>query len=336
VQDARMDADAEISSQVTRLNDGLELVQNLNYQIRETEARGHDPSALMDMRQTAIDGISEIVPLQQVSRDNEQVALFTTGGAIVLDGKAVEFSYSTVGVIVPEMTQESGALSGLSINGKAVRTGGVTSPIQGGSLAALFEVRDELATGAQTQLDAVARDLIERFEDTSVDPTLTTGDPGLFTDAGTALDVSSELGLSSRIELNALVDPGQGGDLWRLRDGLGATTQGDVGDSTLLQSLNTALTGDRVAASGEFLGVSRSASGLASDLLSMVGMERTAAENQASYSVAQQESLTSMELETGVDTDYELQKLMLIEQAYAANAKVINTAGAMLQTIMDL
>lgn len=336
VQNARMEADAEIAAQVTRLNDGLELVQNLNYQIREAEARGQDASSLMDMRQTAIDGISEIVPLQQVDRDHGQVALYTTGGAIVLDGKAVEFSYSQVGVIVPEMTQESGALSGLSINGKDVRTDGITSPIKGGSLAALFEVRDELATSAQSQLDAVARDLIERFEDTSVDPTLTAGDPGLFTDAGGALDVSSEVGLASRFELNALVDPDQGGELWRLRDGLGATTQGDVGDSTLLQSLNTALTSERVAASGDFLGVSRSASGIASDLLSMVGMERTAAENQASYSIAQQESLTSMELESGVDTDYELQKLMLIEQAYAANAKVISTLDTMLQTIMDL
>jgi len=336
VQGARMKADAAIATQVTRLNEGLELVQNLNYQISEAEARGRDPSSLMDMRQTAIDDISAIVPLKQVDRDFGQIALYTPGGAIVLDGRAAEFSYSNVGVIVPEMTKESGALSGLSINGKEVRTGGTTSPIQGGSLAALFEVRDALATGAQSQLDAVARDLIERFQDTSVDTTLTAGDPGLFTDAGSALDVSDEIGLSSRIELNALVDPDQGGALWRLRDGLGATAQGDVGDATLLQSLNTALTRERVAASGSFLGVSRSASGLAADLLSRVGMERTAAENLESYSVAQQVSLTAMELETSVDTDHELQKLMLIEQAYAANAKVISTADAMLQTIMDL
>ena len=65
-------------------------------------------------------------------------------------------------------------------------------------------------------------------------------------------------------------------------------------------------------------------------------MERTAAENRQSYAVAQQESLTAMENENGVDTDAELQKIMLIEQAYAANAKVISTIDAMLQAIMDL
>ena len=336
VQDARMEADAAIAAQVTRLNQGLELVQNLNYKIKEAEARGQDPSSLMDMRQVAIDDISGIVPLKQVDREFGQVALYAPGGAIVLDSQAVTFGFEPVGVIVPEMTLESGALSGLTINGKTVRTDAANSPIQGGSLAALFEVRDDLATKAQSQLDAVARDLIERFEDTSVDPTLIAGDPGLFTDAGAALDPGTETGLASRIALNALVDPDRGGALWRLRDGLGAAAPGDVGSSTLLQSLNAALTGERVAASGDFLGVSRTASGLAADLLSRVGMERTAAETRQSYAVAEQESLTNMELENGVDTDAELQKLMLIEQAYAANAKVISTIDAMLQAIMDL
>lgn len=336
VQAARMEADTTIEAQVARLNNGLERVQNLNYQIQDAQARGQDPASLMDMRQQAVDDISEIVPLKQVDREHGQIALYTPGGAILLDGKAAKVGFAKVGVIVPEMTQESGALSGLTINGSAVRTSGATSPIQGGSLAALFEVRDELATAAQSRLDAVARDLVERFEAPSVDTTLGMGDPGLFTDRGAALDVSAEVGLSARLTVNALVDPDQGGALWRLRDGLGAAAPGDAGDSTLLQALNAALSSERVAASGDFLGVARSASGLAADFLSIVGRERAAAEADQSYAASQQDSLTLMELENGVDTDHEMQKLMLIEQAYAANAKVISTVGSMLQTIMDL
>ncbi|MCB1336087.1 MAG: flagellar hook-associated protein FlgK [Maritimibacter sp.] len=336
VQDAREQADAGIEAQVTRLNDGLRRVQDLNYQIKSAQARGQDPSSLMDMRQQAVDEISAIVPLKQVERDFGQVALYTPGGAILLDGKAAELGFAKVGVIVPEMTQAGGGLSGLTINGNPVRTGGDNSPIGGGSLAALFEVRDELATGAQARLDAVARDLVERFEDPAVDATRASGDPGLFTDAGAALDTAFEVGLSARIRLNALADPDQGGALWRLRDGLGATAPGDAGDAALLQSLSAALTSERVAASGDFLGVARSASGLAADFLSRVGTDRAAAESQQSYAVAQQDSLTLMELENGVDTDHEMQKLMLIEQAYAANAKVISTVGTMLQTIMEL
>ncbi len=336
VQGARMDADAAIEAQVTRLNTGLERVQNLNYKIQEAQSRGQDPSALMDLRQQAVDDIATIVPLKQVDRDHGQIALYTPGGAILVDGKAANVSYDSVGVIVPEMTKASGALSGLVINQTEVRTSGSHSPIQGGSLAALFAIRDELATGAQSRLDAVARDLIERFQDPGVDATLAAGDPGLFTDAGAAFDVANEVGLSSRIAFNALADPDQGGALWRLRDGLGAAAPGDVGSSTLLQALNAALTTARTAASGDLGGGARSASGLAADLLSRVGMERGAAEGHESYAVSQQDSLTMMELEDGVDTDHEMQKLMLIEQAYAANAKVISTVGEMLREIMEI
>lgn len=336
VQEARMGADAAIADQVTRLNDGLEQIQDLNYQIKEAIARGQDASPLFDFRQVAIDDISEIVPLKQASRDMGQVALYTPGGAIVLDGKAATFGFTKVGVIVPEMTRDSGALSGLTINDKPVRTDGLANPIQGGSLAAMFEIRDTLAPEMQTRLDAVARNLIERFEDPSLDPTVAAGAPGLFTDAGAALDTTKELGLSSRIEVNALVDPAQSGEVWRLRDGLGAAAPGEVGNATQLRAFSGALSDKRTVASGDFLGVSRSASGLTADLLSRVGMDRTAADKQVSFAASRQESLTLIELQNGVDTDQELQKLMLIEQAFAANAKVISAVDDMLRRITDM
>lgn len=336
VQAERMEADGAIEGQVRQLNESLTRVQNLNYEIKEALARGKDPSPLQDLRQQTIDAISGILPMRQVDRDHGMIALYTTGGAIVLDGRAGQFEFAKVGVIVPEMSQASGALSGLTLNGKPVRTDGDRSPIQGGSLAGLFEVRDELADGAQSRLDAVARDLVERFQDAGLDPTRAPGATGIFTDAGAALDPAGELGLSSRLSVSALIDPDRGGALWRLRDGLGAAVPGDVGDSRLLQELKDVLTAERVVASGDFLGVARSASGLAADFLSRIGADRSAAEGWQSYAVAQQDNFLVMELENGVDTDHEMQKLMLIEQAYAANAKVISTVGDMLDAIMRL
>ncbi len=336
IQDARMNADSRIDIQVNQLNEGLTQIHDLNTQIRNAIAKGQDPSTLQDIRQQSIDKISSIVPMKVIERDHGMVALFTTGGSVVLDGLASQFGYSRVGVIVPEMTIESGALSGLTLNGKDIRVSGNSSPIQGGSLAALFEVRDELATGAQSQLDAVARDLVDRFQDSSVDTTRAPGDPGLYTDAGSAFDPIDEIGLSSRISVNALVDPDQGGAVWHLRDGLGALTQGDVGNSALLQDLHGALTAKRVAASGDFLGVSRSASGLTSDFLSSVSADRAAAESKQSYSSAQQSSLQEMEKAQGVDTDYEMQQLVMVEQSYAANAKVLVTLNNMINRLMEI
>ena len=53
----------------------------------------------------------------QIVAGGIQVALITTGGSILLDGRAAEIEFETTGVIVPEMTIEGGALSGLSIDG---------------------------------------------------------------------------------------------------------------------------------------------------------------------------------------------------------------------------
>ncbi len=336
IQAARMDADREIAFQVGQLNAGLQSVQSLNYDIQESLARGQDPSSLLDARQQAIDKLSTIIPLKQVPRENGQIALFTPGGAIVLDGRAADIGFSQAGFIVPEMTLASAALSGLSINGTDTRTNGDRSPIAGGSLAALFEIRDQLAVTAQSQLDAVARDLVDRFQDPTLDPTRAPGAPGLFTDTGAAFAAADEVALSSRLSVISVVDPDQGGALWRLRDGLGAAVPGDVGDGALLVNLTTALTANRVAASGGITLAARSASGLSAEFLSLVGAQSRDADASLSFSTAQHETLKLMELETGVDTDNEMQKLMLIEQAYAANAKVMTTMDDMLQLLMRI
>lgn len=336
VQAKRAEADSKIAAQVDQLNQGLTQVQNLNYEIKATIARGADPSSLKDLRQQTIDSISGILPMRQVERDHGMIALYTSGGAIMLDGAAAKLDFTKVNVIVPEMTQNTGALSGLTINGNPLRTEGTHSPITGGSLAALFEVRDELAPKAQTRLDAVARDLIERFQDSGLDVTRNAGDPGLFTDSGSSFVAANELGLSERISVNASVDPARGGDLWRLRDGLGATGPGEVGNAQLLTNLKNALTSNRVSGSGVISSVSRSASGLAADLINLASSDRAGAEMRQSFAIAEQDALTSIELKDGIDTDYEMQKLMLIERAYSANAKVITTIGDLIDTLMRL
>jgi flagellar hook-associated protein 1 FlgK len=235
IQQTRLDADSSIASQVSHLNEALKQVEDLNKTITRTLASGADASALMDQRQTLIDGISEIVPVQTIAREGSQVAIYTTGGLALLDRTAVEVGFSAVGTMTADMTLSSGALSGLTVNGRSVST--LDSGVMGGgSLGAAFAIRDELAPEAQTNLDAIARNLIERFQSTTVDSTLSSGDPGLFTDGGSALDVSDEVGLAGRISINAAVDPDAGGAVWRLRDGIGATSEGTQGDAKLLNA----------------------------------------------------------------------------------------------------
>lgn len=336
IQAERLAAEKEISRQVDTLNTTLSQLEELNGEIRLQIAAGNDALGLMDQRQVLIDQVASIVPVSVVDRDFGQVALITDGGGVLLDGKAADISFQEVGLITPEMTIASGGLYQVEINGVAIDTSASNNALKGGSLDALFEIRDEFGVAAQQDVDAVARDLIERFQDPSVDPTLAVGDPGLFTDAGGALNSADETGLAGRIDVNALVDPSQGGEAWRIRTGLGATTPGNPGAGDLILALSDALSDPKVVASGSYSSIPRTAFDLASDFLSTIGTARQAAESDLSYTAAKWETLRGLELEGGVDTDAELQKLLVIETAYAANARVIQTVDEMLDLLLRI
>ncbi|MBY6048843.1 flagellar hook-associated protein FlgK [Vannielia litorea] len=336
IQDLRLEADQQISREVTKLNSALEQVAELNALIFNSNSSGQDAAALHDQRQVLIDSIAEIVPIRQVQREGGKVALFTPTGGILLEGTAATIGFSSVNMITPDMTLGSGALSGLTLNGNPVRTDGKNAPFAGGSLHALFAQRDEIAVAAQASLDMMARDLVERFQDPALDTTLGTGDAGLFTDGGAAFVATDEEGLSARLEFNILADPDRGGDSWRLRDGLGAAASGPVGNAALLQSLTDRLNESRSSASTAATGLSRSASGHAADFLSGLAAERESGEVELSYQYARYDTLLSTELAGGVDTDRELQQLLVVEQAYAANAKVIQTIDELIQRIMAI
>lgn len=336
LMESRMAADKDIGNTVDFLQSSLQQVVDLNVAIQQSVSSGYDANSLLDQRQQVVDQISQIIPVKEIARENNTIALYTPGGAILLDSKAATIEFTSVATITPDMTIASGALSGLSINGQSVSTNADKGPISGGRLAGLFEIRDELIPEAQVKLDAVARDLIERFQTTDVDPTLAVGAAGLFTDGGAALDVLNEEALSNRLSLNALVDPAQSGDLWKIRDGLGAVAEGDQGDSSILSAMTDALQNSRVVASGGFTSTQRSAVNLSSDFYSLIEGNALNFETSMSFSSARQESLKSIELAAGVDTDYEMQQLILIEQTYAANAKVIQTVDTLLDQLIRM
>ncbi len=336
IQTARTRADAEIATQVQQLNAALGRAAKLNGQIQAGLAAGQDTSALQDQRQQTIDQIAQILPLREVSQNNGTVALYTTGGAVLLDLRPSVFGFTPTAAISPAMSQQLGGLSGLTLNGVATATSGAASFLLGGTLAANFALRDDIAVSAQAQIDGVARDLVERFQNTSVDPTRAVGAPGLFTDASAPFDIANEVGLAQRLRLNAAVDPDQGGALWRLRDGLGATLPGPPGANALLASLNAALTDRRQTASGGFLPSQRSFSVLASDLLSMTAAKTLSAQGELTFASTRLDTFTSLEAQGGVDTDYEMQSLLQIEQSYTANAKVLKAVGDMMQTLLDM
>lgn len=333
----RITADREIAQKVTEVNDALSRIAGINREIRLQHGSGRDVSALIDERQRLIDRVSQNIPIREIPRDHGEIALFSDAGAQLLDGqRAAELGFAPANAITPRMTLAGGALSGLTIDGLPVATSGPRQPLGGGALAAQFAIRDDLAPAAQARIDAAARDLYDRFADPSVDPTLAPGEAGLFTDGGAAFDPADEVGLAGRIAFSALADPDRGGALWRLRDGLAAAAPGPPGDATGLNALAAALDAPRAAASVGLDGAARTAAGLAAEVLSLAAAARQTAEGDVAHARFRHDGLDRQLLGAGVDTDAEMQKLLFVEQAYAANARVLRTIDEMLATLLSI
>lgn len=327
----RTEAEAEIERQVGILNSTLSEIERLNGRIRNGILQGKDVAALEDERGRLVDRIAEIVPLRTARRDGGEIAIFTASGGVLLDGRVWPLGFErSAPVIAPDMVHP---LNGLTQDrgGPAPAALAVNVPgglVDGGSLAALFEIRDSVARLALEDLDALARDLVERGEGVSVD-----GDGrGLFIDAGPGTGP----GIAARLAVNPAVDPAAGGAIWRLRDGLDAAAPGAPGNGALLQSMLDAMTQPRnpgLHASTLETGIA----GLAAEIASAFAARSSRAEESVAFLTGQEALLAEIEAgETGVDADAELQFLMLVEQAYAANARVLSVIDSLLKQLLEI
>jgi flagellar hook-associated protein 1 FlgK len=336
----RQTADAEISRQITEVNTSLSKIAKLNRQIQIFSASGRETASLVDQREQLIDRVASIVPIREHARSDGVVELTTAQGLSLVDTRAREIGFTPTPIITAPMRYDGGggALSGLTLNGVDITPGGPGSQaITGGALAGQFAVRDDIATEVSDRADALAADLIGRLAASGVDPTLAPGAPGLFTDNGGAYDPLTLTGLAGRIQLNAAVDPDAGGDPALIRDGLGAITPGPAVNGDLPRALLDALTATNSVITVPGLSPALSFAGAAAGLIELTAFDRVSAEIGVATFSSTRETLAGAEAEAiGVNSDAELQALIQIEQAFAANVQVIQTATRMLDQLLEI
>lgn len=336
IQDERKIADARIGQSVDQINGALEGLDELNTQILSVGANGGEVASLMDAQSQLIDQIAPLIPIQTRRDNNGILNIYSDDGHVLLSHRAATLGFDATPAMDPYLSIDTGTLSGLTIDGRDMRMDGTYPAFDGGQLRAMFDVRDTLAPEAQARLDGIAMDLAERFDAAGLDPSIAAGAPGLFTDDGVLVDSVNELGLASRLQVNAAVVPENGGAIWRLRDGMGAATEGPTGNATFLTAQIDALSAAQVTNSAAFSNTQRSMSGLISENLSLAGLGRATADMAVSRSSAQYTALSTAELAGGVDTDAELQNLLRIEQMYAANARVMSVADSLMDELLRI
>lgn len=321
LNNTKAEVDMEIRYEVGDLNQALQDLAALNVRRQQFESGTLEAAEYEDQIDRVLDDISSVLDVRISRNSDGWVNVFTRSGAALIEGDLVQdITYSPGDGTLMAGSQD------ITFNKSGVRG------VEHGSLAGLLELKREILPSFQLQLDDYARSLIETFE--TADASLTPGVAGLFTDAGSPLDPSDIEGLASRISLNPAAQYGSG-ELWKLRDGFGATAPGPASDGTQLQTFLTAMTQSANADPATGFGTQVTLQDYAAEVVSSQSQTRSRAE--ASFNAASSAAevvRSARENGEGVNIDDEMQKLLLIEQSYAANSRILTTVSEMLDTLL--
>ena len=318
-QALRQDADAEIALGVGQVNDALGALHELNRQA------GGPLSDLPERRQAHLDTVAEWLDVRVAVDDAGRVRIVTTSGVPLLGEEPRPLAFAETGAIDATRTREAGTLSGLSVGGIDLTPGGVQG-LRTGRLAAAFAQRDESVPRFSERLDALAETVAARVAEADRDG----AGNGLLT-------IRPGPGAATTLAVNAAADPAAGGALWRLRDGVGAAAPGPAAGAGVLPDIRASLAAARaepgVTGGSAALGALAAAEAFSSAL----GTEQLTAETRAAALGARAQAARDTVLEaTGVNTDAELQSVLTLEQAYAANARVLQVASDMMRQLLEI
>lgn len=195
IQSLRQQAEQGLSDSVKSANALLQSVAQLNIQISQARAGNGSSADLEDKRDMAINELAKLMDVKTIERDDGTVALFTTGGQLLVDKEAAALSFDARSGI------EAGSLYSVDPAKRNVGTITLTmgttnvdliasNAIRSGTIAGYINMRDDVLVQAQAQLDELASEMALALSTDKINGTAATG---AGTSAGYSLDISSFL-----------------------------------------------------------------------------------------------------------------------------------------------
>lgn len=338
ISSQRVQADQAIAAGVARVNDTLnQLAQNETAR-QLAAANGQSTADFVNQRSQLLSNLSTELPIRVQQSGNGNITVTTDRGTTLYDGSVHTLSFTTTPTIPASMRVTADPANGLTAGLSQVTVDGAPMAMsQSGTIAANLQLRDVTLPGFNDQLDRLAGNLIATFQ--NADPTVSAGQTGLFTAGGTALDPSDPTavaGLAAKISVNSRVDPTQNGAVWRIRDGVQATTPGKAGDNTTLIGFVDALQSSQSAAA---VGGLPAATSLADAISQVSGQQQAVSSTWSGLNTSRQQQAsaaqTSLSNQVGVNIDDQMQRLLIVQQTYQASAQVIRTASSMLDSLLN-
>jgi flagellar hook-associated protein 1 FlgK len=341
IQSFRTDMDNKISQAVSDLNNLLGSFDQANRAIVAGNQTGRDVSDIEDQRDGLLKQISQYVSISTIKRGNGDMVLMTSDGATLYEtvprtvtfDPTAGYSATTVG-------------NAIKIDGVPLSAGTGGNTTASGQLQAMVQLRDSTATTMQSQLDEIARGLINATAETDPSGTGTLADtPGLFTWPGApAMPADGTLvpGLAGLISVNPAMDSTVGGSASVLRDGGAggagyvANADGSASYSDLLirysQNLDKPINFDPSAGAGANASVMTYSTNAISSFEAGRKDASDAADNKNALMTRSAQALSNS---TGVNIDEEMSMLLDLEHSYQASARMISTVDSMLGALLD-
>jgi flagellar hook-associated protein 1 FlgK len=354
---ARQSAQDELARQVDEANRLTQQISRLDSEAKATRAGGSSDSYTLDRRDAAIQKLSEMFEVTPVLGTGDQITLILRGGyTLPLKPDDAPFSIASAPV-TPGVYYgpPGGTLPGLMLG-----TTDITSLTRNGKIGALLDLRDSVLPQMQAELDVLASTLATRFDaqglrlyTDGVDSTA--APPDVASSAGYSGTV---VGFAGRITVSSAVSS----DVRLIRDGTHPAPatgfdpnppSGPSGFTTLLDNLLNYTFGVAAEPSGtphpkaptEQLGPGRDLvssfnppTRLVDHAAAMTGSHAVAAAEATARLTEASASRTRIDLllqqREGVDVDQEMAGLLQLQNAYAANARVLATVQEMWDALL--
>ncbi|MCA3278537.1 MAG: hypothetical protein ING10_04620 [Roseomonas sp.] len=352
VGEARQSAHDGVATELKLINSTLREIASLTRSVVERTGAGIPTADIEDQRDVALARLSEIIAFKVVRQENGGLILLGTGGVTFpLSETGDAFSVAPA-VIAPQVYYGgSGTIPPIMMAGTDVTPG-----MLGGRLGEYLRLRDQTLPRYQAELDIAAAELADRFEEVGLrlftDPNAPTPFSG--PDPNLPYVGGPQIGFANRIKLSSVVSA----DVKLLRDGTHATpgftpnpAGGPAGFTTLIDRVlnhSFGATDPLNVAWGPF-----STAGLGPDgsLSSPFGTPQTiedygiivTAAHTGDSAAADRAVGIATQLSDGlearftrqsrVNVDSEMASLVQLQNAYAANARVMSTAQTMWDTL---
>lgn len=301
--------EGQINASAKEINTQLETIASFNADIQKANANGNVPLSLLDARDAAIDDLSQIVDINVVEDSTGMINISLAQGQPLLSGTIASEIQVKPDPANPKFSQIS------------IQFGQSSFPLDetaGGSLGALIDYRDNSLVDSMAFIDELAMTMADEFNavlagGTDLDGNAPTQD--LFTYDPTNPAGSLKLTAGFNADMLAFGKDGTPGDNSNLVELVDIANKsfsfGSMGvDATM---------GDAFASKiGELGSASRQAQ-----------MSKDTAES------LQLEAQKQWASTSGVNMDEEGVNLIIYQQSYQANAKVISTADQLFQTILN-